>query len=137
MLIGIIWYHFSLFLFFQNSKNILTHEWKAHTTIRIQWQSSSFPSILRGTLPLCAPPQHRLAVHYLIAAYASLAERLCNRKELSRISVTRSFLLHKKSPTTAQQIYRTVVGELVFSITVTALLTSFLFPENPSVSLLP
>ena len=54
------------------------------------------PQSLRGAVPLCAPPQHRLAVYYLITACASLAERLCNRKGLSRISVTRSFLLHKK-----------------------------------------
>ena len=58
--------------------------------------SSPIPSIFEGRVPLCAPPQHRLVVHYLIAACASLAERFCNRKELSRISVTKSFLLHKK-----------------------------------------
>ena len=55
------------------------------------------PQSLRGRVPFCAPPQHRLAVKFLIAACASLAERFCNRKELSRISVTRSFLLHKKT----------------------------------------
>ena len=61
------------------------------------------PQSLRGAVPLCAPPQHRLAVYYLIAACASLAERLCNRKGLSRISATRSFLLHNKvgKPTSA------------------------------------
>ena len=57
--------------------------------------TSPIPSILKGSAPLCASSQYRLAVHYLIAACASLAERLCNRKGLSRISVTRSFLLHK------------------------------------------
>ena len=55
------------------------------------------PSIFEGRVPLCAPSQHRLAVYDLIAACASIAERLCNRKGLSRISVTRSFLLHKKN----------------------------------------
>ena len=59
--------------------------------------SSPVLSILRGAVPLCAPSQHRLAVYYLIVACASIAERLCNRKGLSRISVTRSFLLHKKN----------------------------------------
>ena len=61
-------------------------------------------------------PQHRLAVHYLIAACASLAERFCNRKELSRISVTRSFLLHKKKS------FRLITEALLISI----LLTIFL-----------
>ena len=51
---------------------------------------------LRGVAHF-APPQHRYAVKFLIAACASLAKRSYNRKELSRISVTRYFLLYKKN----------------------------------------
>ena len=54
------------------------------------------PSIFEGRSSLCAPPQYRFVVKSPIAACASTAERLCDRKELSRISVTRSFLLQNK-----------------------------------------
>ena len=49
------------------------------------------PSIFEGRVPLCAPPQHRLAVKFLIAACASCPEGFLLHRE-------RSFLCNKKSP---------------------------------------
>ena len=81
-------------------KDFLALAWQGLSYNRTKWASPlqlSRPLDLERRVPLCAPSQHRLAVYYLIVACASIAERLCNRKGLSRISVTRSFLLHKKN----------------------------------------
>ncbi|WP_288177773.1 hypothetical protein, partial [Blautia hydrogenotrophica] len=58
--------------------------------------SSPFPSIFEWYVPFCVPPPYRYAVNYFITSCTSLAERPCSKEKLSRISMTRSSLEHKK-----------------------------------------